>query len=85
VGDIVLRINGEAVEPSIQRQLAGLHAGDTLKLQLRNARGERELQWKVGSRAEVEFELKDVENITPQQKARRAAWLRGESQSEAHR
>jgi hypothetical protein len=44
------------------------------------------VQWKLGSRSEVEFHLRDVENITPQQKARRAAWLKGESQQEgAHR
>jgi len=41
------------------------------------------VQWKLGSREEIEFELKDVDNITPRQKARRAAWLKGEAQGEA--
>jgi hypothetical protein len=49
-------------------------------LRVRNGRGEREVVWKVGSREEVEFELKDVDNPTPEQKARRAAWLSGEDQ-----
>ena len=38
------------------------------------------VQWKVGSREQVEFDVKDVDNVTTQQKARRAAWLKGEAQ-----
>jgi hypothetical protein len=38
------------------------------------------MQWKVASREEVEFELKDVDNVTAQEKTRRSAWLRGESE-----
>jgi hypothetical protein len=29
----------------------------------------------------VHFELNDMDNISPRQKARRAAWLRGESEA----
>jgi hypothetical protein len=44
------------------------------------------LKWKVGSREEVSYEIKDMENITAEQRAQRAAWLKGEAQipQEAH-
>lgn len=84
IGDVILEIDGHVVEPSLDRQLANLRAGDTLRLHIRSRHGERELNWKLASRTEVEFELKDVDNITPQQKARRNAWLKGESQPEVH-
>jgi predicted metalloprotease with PDZ domain len=86
VGDLILAVNGQPPEPNIGRQLAQFHPGDSLQLKVRGEAGERTVQWKLGSRSEVEFHLRDVENITPQQKARRAAWLKGESQQEgAHR
>ncbi|MBZ5720481.1 MAG: hypothetical protein LAO03_08870 [Acidobacteriia bacterium] len=83
IGDIVLQINGRIAGPTFPRQLAELRPGDTIHLRVRSLRGEREIHWKLASREEVEFELKDVDNITPQQKARRAAWLHGESQGDA--
>jgi len=52
---------------------------------VRSAVIERKLQWQVGSREEVELELKDVDNVTRQQKLRRAAWLKGEPEKEASR
>jgi len=51
---------------------------------VRNHRGDRELHWKLESREQVEFRLVDVDDISPEQKARRAAWLRGEPEAQAH-
>ncbi|HKS71682.1 MAG TPA: hypothetical protein VJQ82_00715, partial [Terriglobales bacterium] len=59
-----------------------LRAGDTIRLRIRNAHGEREVHWKLDGKEQVEFRLEDVDNITPLQRACRAAWLKGES--EAH-
>jgi len=81
VGDVLLEINGRVATADFERRLEQLHAGDILHLRIRHRGSERELQWRVGTREEVEFELKDVDNVTTQQKARRAAWLIGESQS----
>ena len=39
----------------------------------------------MGSRDEVSYELKDVENVTAEQRARRAAWLKGEAESPRRR
>jgi len=67
----------------LQEELGQLHPGDTIQLKIQSSGRQHTVQWKLGSREEIEFELKNVDHITPQQKARRAAWLKGESQGEA--
>jgi predicted metalloprotease with PDZ domain len=78
IGDAILQVNGHVAGRNLQQQIADMRPGDTLRLRVRNSRGEHEMHWKLGSHEEVEFELKDVDNITPQQMARRAAWLHGD-------
>jgi predicted metalloprotease with PDZ domain len=79
-GDEILIFNGRAVASDFERRIAELHPGDAIRLRIRRHGVEREVGWKVGTREEVEFAVKDVDNVTTQQKARRAAWLRGEAQ-----
>ena len=81
VGRFILEINGQSAGDRFRRHFADLRPGETLRLRVRNSEGERELQWKLGSRQELEFELVDLDKITPEQKARRAAWLKGEAQT----
>jgi predicted metalloprotease with PDZ domain len=83
VGDSILQLNGRAVSANFTYELAQLRAGDTIRLRVRNRHGDHEVHWKLASREQVEFRLEDGENVTLQQKARRAAWLRGESEGEA--
>jgi predicted metalloprotease with PDZ domain len=81
VGDSVLEINGNTTKREFVRDLAGLHAGDTIRVKIRNRSGaEVELKWKVRTREESVYELKDLENITAKQRTRRAAWLKGEAE-----
>jgi len=80
VGDSIVEIGGQAAAWDFRQELERLQPGDTLSLRVRGHAGERELGWKLGSRQEVEFQIRDVDNVTPQQKARRVAWLKGESQ-----
>ena len=82
-GDVILEINNRIASSDFQEKLGQLHPGDTIRLKVQSSGRERTLQWKLGSHEEIEFELKDVDNVTPQQKAHRAAWLKGESQGEA--
>jgi predicted metalloprotease with PDZ domain len=81
VGDSIIEIDHRVTGSDYEQRLADLHPGETVYVRVRNDQNERELHWKVGSREELNYQLKDVENITPQQKARRVAWLKGESQS----
>jgi predicted metalloprotease with PDZ domain len=80
VGDTILGINSQRVNDSIARHLAALLPGETLHLRIRNSAGEHELQWTLDSRQEIELQLNDLDKVTPAQKARRAAWLKGEAQ-----
>jgi predicted metalloprotease with PDZ domain len=82
-GDEILEMNGRVAASDFSEELELLRPGDIVKLRVRRDGQARDVQWRLGSKEEVEFRLQDVENITPQQKARRAAWLKGESQGEA--
>jgi len=80
-GDAILEINGTSVGQESSQELSRSSPGDTISLKVRSRRGgDRELKWKVGSRDEVSYEITDLERITPEQHARRAAWLKGEAQ-----
>ena len=80
VGDVIVEINGQAASSGFEQRLAELSPGNTLHLRVSNAQGERELQWKLARQKTVEWSLVDSENVTPRQRARRAAWLKGESE-----
>ena len=81
VGDTVLEINGKTAGQESSQEMARLNPGDTITVKIRARRGgERELKWKVGSRDEISYELRDMDNITPEQRTRRAAWLKGEAE-----
>jgi predicted metalloprotease with PDZ domain len=81
-GDTILEINGRTAGQESSQEMARLAAGDTIVVKVRGRRsGDRELKWKVGSREEISYELKDVDNVTREQQARRVAWLKGEAQT----
>ena len=87
VGDIILEVNGKTPGQESAETTALLNPGDAITVKVRGRRGvERELKWKVASREEISYYIKDVENVTAEQRARRAAWLKGEAEapSQAH-
>lgn len=87
VGDTILEINGKTAGQESAETTALLNPGDAITVKVRGRRGvERELKWKVASREEISYYIKDVENVTAAQRARRAAWLKGEAEapSQAH-
>jgi predicted metalloprotease with PDZ domain len=82
VGDTILELQGKPAGQESRETLERLNPGDPLTLKVRGRRsGERELKWKVGERQEVSYEIKDLDQVTPDQHARRGAWLRGEAQN----
>jgi predicted metalloprotease with PDZ domain len=74
-GDSILSINGEPAAVDFDSRLAELGAGDELRLQIKNAGGEREVKFKAGSRQVLNIEIKDLETVTAAQESRRRAWL----------
>ncbi len=81
VGDTVLEIQGKPAGQDSREPLARLNPGDTIELKVSNRRGEQRLSWHAGSHQEITFQLKDVDNLTAEQRARRSAWLKGEAQT----
>lgn len=83
-GDIITEIQGKPPGEESTQQLARLQPGDTVVVKVRSRRGsERELRWKVSGREEMVYVVKDLDRITPEQRARRGAWLKGEAQAGA--
>jgi predicted metalloprotease with PDZ domain len=80
IGDSIEEINGRATGSDFRQQLAQVLPGEMLHLQVRREGSRRQVAWKVGSREDLDFQLKDLEVVTPEQKARRAAWLSGTDQ-----
>ena len=81
-GDEIIEINGSIAGQDASEVLATLSPGDTLTLKIRARRGkDRELKWKIVSRNEISYELKDMEKVTAEQRASRTAWLKGEAQT----
>lgn len=83
-GDTLLEINGRPAGAYAQQTLEALRAADTVKLRVRRGSDVREVKFKLGSKQQVEYVIRDVENVTPEQKARRGEWLRGETRGSPH-
>jgi predicted metalloprotease with PDZ domain len=82
VGDTIIELQGKPGGQESRQELARLNPGDTLTVRIRSRRGsERDLKWKIGSRQEVAYVIKDVDQVTTEQRARRASWLKGEAQT----
>jgi predicted metalloprotease with PDZ domain len=81
VGDMLAEIQGKTAGEESQQILARLKPGDTITVKVQSRRGEKELTWKVGSRQDMAYEVRDLDKVTPEQRAHRAAWMRGEAET----
>jgi predicted metalloprotease with PDZ domain len=82
VGDTIVEFQGKTAGQESRQELSKMNPGDTLTVKVRAHRGpERELKWKIGSREEITYELKNLDQVTAEQHARRTAWLKGQAQS----
>jgi predicted metalloprotease with PDZ domain len=83
VGDFVTEIQGKPASEESNQQLARMNVGETISIKIRSHGRERELQWKVTGRQEISYQVKDLDHITPEQRARRTLWLEGEAEAGA--
>ena len=82
VGDTIVEFQGKTAGQESRQELLKMNPGDTLSVKVRARRGtERDLKWKIGSREEISYELRDADQVTAEERAHRAAWLKGEAQS----
>lgn len=80
-GDRILEVNGQPATYRLDRALARMIPGETLKLRISRGGKEHSVKFKVGGRQEQQFVLNDVASITAEQKAHRAAWIHGDDES----
>jgi predicted metalloprotease with PDZ domain len=81
VGDIVTAIQGKPADEESSQQLSRMEPGETISVKVRSRGPDRELHWKIASRQQFSYQISDLDNVTPEQRARRAAWLKGEAES----
>lgn len=80
VGDIVTEIQGKSASEESNQELARMNPGETVSVKIRSQGRDRKLQWKVTGRQEISYQVKDLDQITSEQRAHRAAWLKGEAE-----
>ncbi len=74
-GDTILAIDGKPASSEVEDVLSTMRLGDTLRLRVTGRKGSRELKLRLGGHEEEQFAIQDLEQVTPAQRARRAAWL----------
>src|SRR5260370_25139235 len=80
-GDVIVELNGKELTSDVEISLASMHPGDTVKLKINNNKGvAHEIKIKLGSREEDEVSIVESDKVTPQQRARHAAWVAGEAE-----
>jgi predicted metalloprotease with PDZ domain len=80
VGDVVVEVNGKSPSANFASEVEALEPGTALRLKVVGRRGERELEWNTGFKDEEYFTIEGLADATPQQLARRTAWLKGEDE-----
>ena len=79
-GDLIVAVNGEEPEANFAAQIAEMTAGSTVKLKVSSRNRTREVKLKLMSKQDVEYSFAELPNATAAQRARRAAWERGDSE-----
>ncbi|HTD21549.1 MAG TPA: PDZ domain-containing protein [Terriglobales bacterium] len=79
-GDLILQFNGKDLASDLESLIATMHAGDTVKLKVAGSKGTREIKIKLESGEDEDVSIVNTDHVTPQQRARRAAWLAGEAE-----
>jgi predicted metalloprotease with PDZ domain len=81
VGDIITEIQGRPASEESNQQLARMNTGEAISVKIRSRGLQHELQWKVTGRQETSYLVRDIDHVTPEQRTRRAAWLKGEAEA----
>jgi len=81
VGDRVIRVNGKPAGASLDEELSRLQPGTTVRVELENRRGKREIELRLGAREEQAYELQDLTDVASQQRSHRSAWIHGDDET----
>ncbi len=79
-GDHITAVNAVPADSFLDDELARMRPGTIVRLQVENRKGKREVSLRLGARQEQFYELQDLPTVTPEQRAHRAAWIRGDDE-----
>jgi len=79
-GDRVTAVNGKAADAYLDEELSRLPVGTTVRFQLEGRRGSREIELRLGARQKPAYELRDLPDVTAEQRAHRFAWIHGDDE-----
>jgi predicted metalloprotease with PDZ domain len=79
-GDRITAVNGVPADAFLDNELSQLRPGIIVQLQVENRRGKREVSLRLGSHERQIYQLEDVPAVAPEQRAYRAAWIRGDDE-----
>ncbi|HEX8924854.1 MAG TPA: PDZ domain-containing protein, partial [Terriglobales bacterium] len=82
-GDSVLELEGHPLTADFNTLLQKHQAGETVHIKLRSNGQQRELDLPLGSRKFDDYSIEDAPQPSPAELQRRAAWLRGDSETGA--
>ena len=80
-GDRITAMNGAPANSFLDEALSQIRPGTTVRLSIQSRKGKREVSLRLGSRAELIYELQDLQAVTSEQRAHRAAWIHGDDES----
>ena len=81
VGDRILQLNGKPANQNMDYEVSRMREGATVKLRVAGRSGERNVKVKLVTREAQAFVLQNVPQVTPEQRAHRDAWIRGDDES----
>src|SRR5271169_3849342 len=79
-GDRITAVNGAPADAFLDDELSRMRPGSTVRLQIENRKGRREVTLRLGAGEEQIYELQDLPVVTVEQRAHRAAWIRGDDE-----
>jgi predicted metalloprotease with PDZ domain len=79
-GDSILAVNGVEPSANVVEQIAMMDPGSTVKLKVSSHNRTREVKYKLLAKQDFDFMFNEVPGATAEQLARRAAWIRGDSE-----
>jgi len=81
IGDVILQVNGKPLAGGVDDRVAAMRVGESMKLRVAGRDGQRDVKFKLSGREQEEFAIVNVSTVTPDQRARRAAWLTADDQA----
>ncbi len=79
-GDRIIEVNGVPAGSFLDEALSQMKPGTTVRLMVENRKSKGEVTLRLGAREQKIYELEDLPQVTPTQRAHRTAWIHGDDE-----